>query len=86
MGAWMVLFGLIAAAIPALVQLYFRRLPVAPMCPACSSVAREIESGGDPLRWLPPLATTFVGECAGCGWRGRMRWRWAPRRVRRGHG
>jgi hypothetical protein len=84
MGAWMVLFGFAAFAAPLVAQLYVRRLPVAPVCPACSSVAREIDSG-DLLRFLPLLATTFVGECSGCGWRGRMRWRWAPRRVRRGH-
>lgn len=83
MSAWLLVFGLAVIAAPPLVRLYLRRLPVAPVCPACHATAREIDVAADVLRLVPVLATTFVGECGCCGWRGRMRWRWAPRWARR---
>lgn len=77
--------AVLAAAIllPVLLQRYIERLPVAPACPSCSFVTRPIGPAAAWLQLLPALATTFVGECARCGWRGRMRWRWSPRRISR---
>lgn len=72
----------VLVALPFLLQRYVERLPVAPACPSCRSVTRETASRMPALHLLPSLAVTFVGECGRCGWRGRMRWRWAPRRAR----
>jgi hypothetical protein len=65
---------------PLLIDRYLRQLPVAPACPACRGMAREAALGRSLVQWLPvpALARTFVGECSRCGWRGRMRWRFAP--------
>lgn len=73
-------------AAPLLVLAYIQRLPVAPACPSCRAVTREIDR-----KWLPAwaihlLSTTYLGECTRCGWRGRMRWRWATRSVHRRDG
>jgi hypothetical protein len=69
-------------AAPLLIDRYLRHLPVAPACPSCRSVTREagIQSGW--LSWLPVFARTFLAECGRCGWRGRMRWRFAPQAGR----
>jgi hypothetical protein len=66
---------------PSLLRQYVERLPEAPSCPACRSTTRQSLSSvvGD---WIPALSMTVVRECARCGWRGRMRWRWALRHVR----
>lgn len=73
--------GLLLFGVPALVRRYVGRLPEAPECPGCFAVTRMAEGG-----WLPSFLhrrfpITAVRECTRCGWRGRMRWRWAPRRV-----
>lgn len=72
---------LLVALVPAAVQLYLHRLPVAPSCPSCRSTTRVVQAAAL-LRWVPALPATSLGECGACGWRGRMRWRWAPRSVR----
>lgn len=80
-----VTLGILFAAVllPLGLQLYLSRLPVAPACPSCRSTTRPSEACGLEA-WLPALVSTSVGECARCGWRGRMRWRWAVKRqVRR---
>jgi hypothetical protein len=74
--------ALIAAA-PFLIHKYVRQLPVAPACPCCSATTRQASHAADLFRFVPHLAATTLGECSQCGWRGRMRWRWAPRREHR---
>lgn len=73
----------LALAAPFLVAAYVQRLPVAPACPSCRAVTRAVEREClvAPVRSLLP--STFVGECGRCGWRGRMRWRWATRTAGR---
>ena len=66
--------------VPAMVQLYVHRLPVAPSCPTCRRTTRPM-SEWQVARLVPALAATSLGECTRCGWRGRMRWRWAARPV-----
>ena len=73
---------LIAAA-PFLIHRYVRRLPVAPACPCCSATTRQFTHAGDFFRFVPQLTATTLGECTRCGWRGRMRWKWATRAERR---
>jgi hypothetical protein len=68
--------------VPVMLQLYVHRLPVAPACPTCRTTTRSLPECL-PMRWVPPLAATSVGECTRCGWRGRMRWRWAAHAVTR---
>lgn len=84
------LFGMALAAVsfaaPLLVLAYIQRLPVAPACPSCRAVTREIDRSWLPLWVVQLLSTTYLGECTRCGWRGRMRWRWATRSVRRRDG
>lgn len=74
--------GALLIALPVALCLYLQRLPVAPACPSCRAVTREVSRGWSSLQMVPALATTFLGECTRCGWRGRMRWRWATRTVR----
>ncbi|MQA89951.1 MAG: hypothetical protein GEU90_06930 [Gemmatimonas sp.] len=71
------LMALLLAA-PLLMERYLRHLPVAPECPSCRAVAREVDLTFSILAKIPAFARTFMAECARCGWRGRMRWRWAP--------
>ena len=66
-----------------LLQRYRERLPLAPTCPHCRALTRPLGSGELLARLLPLLADTCRGECVRCGWRGRMRWKWASRPVRR---
>jgi hypothetical protein len=68
--------------VPMMVQMYVHRLPEAPSCPTCRRTTRPV-SEWQVARWVPALAATSLGECTQCGWRGRMRWRWAARPVRR---
>ncbi|MEX2582741.1 MAG: hypothetical protein WD766_05685 [Gemmatimonadota bacterium] len=65
-------------AAPLLIDRYLRQLPIAPACPSCRSVAREVSLARSIVDVLPAFGRTFIAECARCGWRGRMRWRWAP--------
>lgn len=74
----------IVMAAPLLLDRYLRQLPVAPACPSCNSVASQVEGACSLALLLPALAKTFLAECARCGWRGRMRWRWAPRAASTG--
>jgi hypothetical protein len=75
-------FAALVIALPYLLQYYIARLPAAPACPSCRAVTRETSSVWLWLDRFPSLATTYIGECNRCGWRGRLRWRWAARRVR----
>lgn len=70
-------------AAPFLIDRYLRQLPEAPTCPSCRGVARQAGIPGSMIFSLPvpAFARTFVGECGRCGWRGRMRWRWARSRA-----
>jgi hypothetical protein len=72
---------------PLLIERYVRQLPAAPACPCCRGTAHEVGLPGAVAALIPTLARTFRAECGRCGWRGRMRWRFAPDSVRRnGHG
>lgn len=73
----------LALAAPFLLGVYVQRLPIAPSCPSCRAVTREAELRclGASLRSFLPA--TYVGECGRCGWRGRLRWRWATRTAGR---
>jgi hypothetical protein len=73
----------LVAAAPFLIHRYVRGLPVAPACPSCSAITRETRAAVDPFRVIPHLTATSLGECTRCGWRGRMRWKWATRAARR---
>lgn len=73
---------LLVIATPVLAALYLRTLPEAPACPGCSAVTR-IASQDRFGHLLREMRVSAVRECTRCGWRGRMRWRWAPRRIRR---
>ncbi|MBW3630024.1 MAG: hypothetical protein KY464_12095 [Gemmatimonadetes bacterium] len=79
---WTIGVVIVVLMFPAMVQLYVHRLPEAPSCPTCQRTTRPI-SECYAARWVPALAATSVGECTRCGWRGRMRWRWAARPVGR---
>ncbi len=69
----------LALAAPFLVSAYVQRLPVAPGCPSCRAVTRTVERRCSTIRVPSLFAATYIGECARCGWRGRLRWRWATR-------
>lgn len=69
----------LALAAPFLLAAYVQRLPVAPSCPSCRAVTREAERSCLYAPVLSLLPATYVGECGRCGWRGRLRWRWATR-------
>lgn len=71
--------------LPIVTQLYLYRLPVAPACPTCRATTRPRQEWLL-LRWVPALGATSLGECTECGWRGRMRWRWATRTASRRQG
>lgn len=66
---------------PVLFTRYLRHLPEAPACPTCCSVTRDANSILMFAMLLPSLTATAVRECTRCGWKGRMRWRWAENRV-----
>jgi len=70
------LFAVVMAA-PVLLERYFRQLPIAPACPACRSIARQIGLNSFLFGLIPAFGRTFPAECTVCGWRGRMRWRFA---------
>jgi hypothetical protein len=72
--------------VPLLLYAYHARLPWAPSCPCCRAVTREVGSGWSALALVPSFASTSVSECGSCGWRGRMRWRWARERTEGGGG
>jgi hypothetical protein len=71
-------------ATPLLVDRFLRALPIAPACPTCRSVVSEVGLHFTLEAVIPAMSRTFVGECARCGWRGRMRWRLAPNAQRKG--
>lgn len=56
---------------------YVENLPEAPACPDCRRVTRQA-IGPRFAAALPMLEMTVLRECHRCGWRGRMRWRFAP--------
>jgi hypothetical protein len=68
-------------AAPTVLGLYLQRLPVAPDCPCCRALTREASIAALSDRWVGTAVATMVRECTSCGWRGRMRWRWAPSRM-----
>ena len=65
-----------------LLSAYVRSLPRAPACPDCRSVTRAAAEALGTMRLPGSVAVTEKRECTRCGWRGRMRWRWAVRRIR----
>ena len=72
-----------ALAAPGILLHYLSRLPDAPACPACRAVTCEAVSRVTPVlgdRLWAVLDATPPRNCTECGWRGRMRWRWAPER------
>jgi hypothetical protein len=69
-------------ATPFLVQQYVARLPWAPTCPSCRAVTREVLSSWSAIQLMPSFAATSVSECGACGWRGRMKWKWAREKFR----
>jgi hypothetical protein len=62
---------------PTLVDRYLQRLPDAPLCPGCHALTRGPNEPGMAACLLPILATTVFRECLTCGWKGRMRLRFA---------
>jgi hypothetical protein len=74
------LSGLVALVllVPVLVRHYLEHLPFAPHCPACHALTSPASAHAVPARLIPAFAQTVVRRCARCGWKGRMRWRWAP--------
>jgi len=81
------LSGLVALvlAVPVLVHHYLERLPFAPYCPVCHALTSPASVRLVPARLIPALTHTVVRYCTSCGWRGRMRWRWAPGPARGSH-
>lgn len=77
-------FGLAAlcAVVPFLFLRYLQQLPEAPACPSCRAVTRATQVRWSLAHAVPMLGTTFRAECTRCGWKGRMRWRWAPSSLR----
>ncbi|CAN5725233.1 hypothetical protein BH23GEM8_BH23GEM8_23250 [soil metagenome] len=69
-------------ASPFLVHQYVARLPWAPTCPSCRAVTREVLSRWSAIAFVPSFASTSLSECGVCGWRGRMKWKWARERFR----
>lgn len=80
------LFGGVATLLllSSLFDWYLQRLPDAPWCPGCRSLTRGDDALNALAYLLPSLASTAVRECGSCGWRGRMRLRFAPEGARRG--
>lgn len=69
----------VLAGLP-LLQAYLAHLPEAPSCPTCQGMTRQADE-----RWISTVlssySTTARRACSRCGWAGRMKWRWAPRRL-----
>jgi hypothetical protein len=72
-------------ALPIYLSRYWHHLPEAPSCPHCRKLTHRPhdETLGHRLVEALPVPVTSVRTCSVCGWQGRMRWRWAPRGVRR---
>jgi hypothetical protein len=62
---------------------YLQGLPDAPLCPGCRELTFGEDDPGVAALLLPALATTVLRECVACGWKGRMRLRFAPEGARR---
>lgn len=78
------LAGVLVLITAALLRRYVWGLPEAPSCPTCCMVTRAaVVDDLMPDFLLTSVSVTAVRECTRCGWHGRMRWRWAVRRVRR---
>ncbi len=78
-----VLTGLaLALAAPVFIVQYLARLPYAPECPACRQMTQRQQASE---RWLDracaSVGATAARCCKRCGWRGRMRWRFAAQRA-----
>jgi len=71
-------------AVPIVLGLYWGQLPEAPACPLCRAITHRLQgtTAVHRLLVLLPTPVTAVRGCSRCGWQGRMRWRWAPHRVR----
>jgi len=70
--------------LPAFFERYVRRLPDAPNCPGCRALTRASSGAGIAGLLLPMFSTTVIRECGVCGWRGRMRLRFAAEGARWG--
>jgi len=79
-----VMVALAVLILPASFDQYVRRLPDAPRCPGCRALTRGSGGPGLVAALLPVLATTMIRECSVCGWRGRMRLRFAIEGARGG--
>lgn len=79
---FLVTLCLLVVATPVLAKLYLKGLPQAPACPACLALTRAASDGRRIGLLLQNAGVSAVRECTCCGWRGRMRWRLAHRRVR----
>jgi Zn ribbon nucleic-acid-binding protein len=75
------LLVVLCLAAPTLAWWYLQRLPFAPDCPTCRAVTRQAGDGVLADRWVMAAVAIAHRECTRCGWRGRMRWRWAPTRI-----
>lgn len=81
----LILLVALALAAPLFVLHYLCRLPEAPGCPTCRAVTCEAGPRGVPSavdRAFALVSATRVRRCTSCGWRGRMRWRWAVQKSR----
>lgn len=78
------LSGLLALLllVPVLVRHYLEHLPFAPNCPVCHALTGPAGAHALGMRLIPAFAHTVVRRCVRCGWKGRMRWRWAPGAAR----
>jgi len=63
---------------------YLVSLPWAPECPTCKCVTSRPARTGRLDRLFAQLGGAELRQCTRCGWSGRMRWRLAAERVRRG--
>jgi|GEM_PF-1085052 len=81
----LVLVVAVALAAPVFLFHYLFRLPEAPACPVCRTTTCDVVPpgcGSGPDRLLARLYSTQLRRCTSCGWKGRMRWRWALQRSR----
>lgn len=70
-------------AIPLGAEWYARQLPIAPACPSCRWITKQLPAQPTFASFVPSLARTFLAECGRCGWHGRMRWTLARESGRR---
>lgn len=82
MSLFLLLVLLAAAVAPLFLAHHVQHLPYAPDCPRCRTVTHSVPRLAVFDRVWAMIVHTTVRRCGACGWRGRMRWRWAAQRVR----